>query len=36
MEEIIPISLTKEERDALNKSAADVRQQIDVLKNQKK
>lgn len=36
MEEIIPISLTKEERDALNKSAADVRQQIDVLKKQKK
>lgn len=35
MEEIIPISLTKEEREALNKSAADVRAQIDVLKKKK-
>jgi malate dehydrogenase len=36
MEEIIPITLTKEEKAALDKSAEDVKQQIDVLKKQKK
>ncbi len=35
MEEIIPISLTKEEREALDKSAADVKAQIDVIKKKK-
>jgi malate dehydrogenase len=32
MEEIVPINLTKEEKDAFDKSAADVKEQIAKLK----